>query len=45
VQTTQVVPLHSGVVPLQATLQPPQWFASFATHFPSQQNSPLPQLV
>ena len=42
---TQLVPLQSGVVPLQVVPQEPQWLALLATQLPPQQSWPAPQLV
>jgi len=42
---TQVVPLQSGVVPVQAVVQVPQWLALLATQLSPQQSSPVLQQV
>jgi hypothetical protein len=40
-----VVPLQSGVAPLHAVPQAPQFFVSLGMHLPPQQSLPAPQLM
>lgn len=40
-----VVPLQSGVAPLHAVPQAPQFFVSLGMHLPPQQSLPAPQLA